>query len=71
MGSIPDGITTVFALIRRLPKNHKNFFARTFYGSSGRLLPRTVSKEPLMVLAERYAEESFKVLLRTSFSECV
>ena len=66
-GSIPDGIATVFALIRRLPKNHKRFFAKTFYGSFGRVPPRTISKqfylEPLKVPSERGAEESSKVLL--------
>ena len=70
-GLIPDGIATVFALIRRLPKNHKRFFARTFYGSSGRVPPRTIFKgfylEPLKVPAERRAEEPFKFLLKTFF----
>ena len=55
--SIPDGLATVFASIRRLPKNHSRFFAITFYGSSGRVPPRTISKgfylEPLKVPAER------------------
>ena len=53
-GSIPDGIVSVFALMRRLLKNHKSFFARHFYGSLGRVPPRTISKgfylEPLKVL---------------------
>ena len=69
-GSIPGGIYC-FALIHRLPKNHKRFFARSFYGPSGRVLPWIISKgfylEPLKVPAERWAEEPFKVLLRTFF----
>ena len=73
-GSIPDGITTVFSLIRRLPKNHKRFFTRSFYGSSGRVPPRAISKglylEPLRV-PEGWAEGLFKVILRTFFSESV
>ena len=56
-GSIPDVIATVFALMRRLTKNHKRFFARNFYGSSGMVSLRTISKgfylEPLKVPAER------------------
>ena len=53
-GSIPDGIATVSALIGRLPKNHKRFFAKTFYGSSGRihLEPKRVYLDPLKVPAE-------------------
>ena len=55
-GSIPDETAIVFALLRRLPKNHKRFLAGTFYGSSGRVLPRIVSKgfylEHLKVPAE-------------------
>ena len=56
-GSIPDGIATVFYLIHRLPKNHKMFYVRTFYGSSGGVPPRIISKgfylEPLKAPAER------------------
>ena len=56
-GAIPEGIATVFASIRRLPKNHKRFFARTFYDSSRRVPLRTISKgfylEPLEVPADR------------------
>ena len=74
-GSIPDGMVTVFGLIRLLPKNYKRFFARTFYGSLGRAPPRTISKgfylEPLKVLAESWPAEPFNVLLRTFFSESV
>ena len=74
-GSIPDGIAAVFALIRPLLKNLKRFFTRTFYGFSGRVPPRTISKgfhlESLKVPAERSAEEPFKVLLRTFFSNSV
>ena len=40
-GSIPDGIINVFALIHRLPRNHKRFLAKTFYGSPGRIQPGT------------------------------
>ena len=56
-GSISDGIANVFALIHRLPKNHKKFFSKTFYGSSGNIPSRISSKafylEPLKVPAER------------------
>ena len=50
-GSIPDGIANVIALMSRLPKNHKRFFARTFYGSSERVLEFYL--EPIKVPAER------------------
>ena len=74
VGSIPDVIANVFAFIHRLPKNHIRFHARTFYGSSERVPPRTISKEfnvePLRVPAERWAEEPIKVLLRV-FSDSV
>ena len=70
-GSIPDGIANVFALVHWLPKHHKKFLARTFYGSSGRVSPRTISKgfhlEPLKVPAECWPEEPFKVLLGIFF----
>ena len=53
---IPDGLANDFALIHRLPKNLKRFFAGTFNGSSERVPPRTISKgfylEPLKVPAE-------------------
>ena len=74
-GSIPDEIANIFVLRHRLLKNHTRFFARIFYGSSGRVSPRTISKggylEPLKVPAERWAEEPFKLLLRTFFSVSV
>ena len=74
-GSIPDGIATVYALLRRLAKHHWRFFARTLYGSLERVPPRTISQgfypETLKVPAERWAEEPFKVLLRTFFPESV
>ena len=40
---IPDGLANVFDLIYQLSKNHKRFFARTYYGSSERVPPRTIS----------------------------
>ena len=43
-GSIPDIIANVFALIHRLPKNHKRFFASPFSGSLGKDPPRPISK---------------------------
>ena len=61
--SIPDGIATVFALYADYQRNIK--------GSWGTVPPRTISKgfhlESLKVPAERWAEEPFKVLLRTLF----
>ena len=66
-GSIPDGIVNVFALIHQLPKNHTRFFARTFYGSSEKVPPGGFYLEPLKIPVERWAEEPFKILLRTYF----
>ena len=73
-GWMPDEIANISALIHWYPKNHKRFFAITFYGSSGRAPPRIISKgfdlEPLRVPAERSAKEPFKVLLITFFWDC-
>ena len=44
-GSILDEIANVFDLIHRLPKNHKRFFAKTFYGSSEKVPPSKVLAE--------------------------
>ena len=69
--SIPDEIANVFALIHRLPKNHRKIFARVFYGSTEKLPPATSSTgfylEPIKVPSELWAEEPFKVQLRIFF----
>ena len=61
--------------MRRLQKNHKSIFARTSCSSSGRVPPRTISKggyqEPLMVPAERWAEDPLNVYLEPFFWECI
>ena len=76
VGSIPDWIAKVFALITNYQlKNHKRFFAGTFYGSSKKVPPGTCSRgvylEPLKDPVERWAEEPFQILLRTFFSASV
>ena len=69
--SIFDRVTNDFALRSQLLKNHTRFFARTFYGSSGKEPPRTIYKElylePLKLPAEHRAEEHSKVLHGTFF----
>lgn len=71
--STVGGITKVFALLRRLLKNHIRLSARTFYDSSEegsiRTLYRGLHLESLRVLTDMWTNEPITVLLRTLFSE--
>ena len=56
-GSILDGVTNVFALTHRLPKNHKGFFQELLMVLQERIPPRIIFNRfylaPLKVPVER------------------
>ena len=67
----PEGAGSICPIESRMVLLLYADYQITFFGSSGRVIPGTISKEfyleALKVPADRWAEEPVKVLLRTFF----